>query len=157
MLLVRSRPICGRAIRPGSNEVLRLLYFGRLERRKGVENLIRADHLVDARRLAPHNRRGRYGQRTPGRSMRDQLGLMVADDPRIEFRDEVPRSDLPQLIAEHHAVVLPSLWECWPNTALEALRVNRPVIATPTGGFVEMIETDRSGWLTQHATAASLT
>ena len=34
---------------------------------------------------------------------------------------------------------------------------NRPVIATPTGGFVEMIETDRSGWLTQHATAASLT
>ncbi len=141
---------------PGSNEVLRLLYFGRLERRKGVENLIRAT--ISSMRDDWHlTIVGADTDSAPlGRSMRDQLGLMVADDPRIEFRDEVPRNDLPQLIAEHHAVVLPSLWECWPNTALEALRVNRPVIATPTGGFVEMIETDRSGWLTQHATAASL-
>ena len=97
------------------------------------------------------------GQAPLGGSVREQLEMMAADDPRIEFLDEVPRNELPQLIADHHAVVLPSLWECWPNTALEALRINRPVIATPTGGFVEMIETDRSGWLTQHPTAASLT
>jgi hypothetical protein len=92
-----------------------------------------------------------------GGSVREQLEMMAADDARIEFLDEVPRNELPQLIADHHAVVLPSLWECWATTALEALRMNRPVIATPTGGFVEMIETDRSGWLTHHPTAASLT
>jgi glycogen synthase len=141
---------------PGSTDILRLLYFGRLERRKGVQNLIRAAtslprddwHLTLV---------GSDTETAPlGGSIREQLELMAADDPRIEFLDEVPRSDLPQLIADHHAVVLPSLWECWPNTALEAMRINRPVIATPTGGFVEMIETDKSGWLTQHPTAASL-
>jgi glycogen synthase len=142
---------------PGSTDILRLLYFGRLERRKGVQNLIRATtslmrddwHLTLV---------GSDTETAPlGGSIREQLELMAAEDPRIEFLDEVPRSEIPRLISDHHAVVLPSLWECWPYAALEALRMNRPVIATPTGGFVEMIETDRSGWLTQHPTAASLT
>ena len=142
---------------PGPADVLRLLYFGRLERRKGVQNLIRA--AISLRREDWHlTLVGSDTDSAPlGRSIRDQLELMAAGDPRIEFHDAVPRGDLPRLIAEHHAVVLPSLWECWPNAALESLRANRPVIATPTGGFAEMIETDRSGWLTRHATAASLT
>jgi glycogen(starch) synthase len=142
---------------PPSTDILRLLYFGRLERRKGVQNLIRA--ATSLMREDWHlTLVGSDTETAPlGGSIREQLELMAADDPRIEFLDEVPRDDLPQLIADHHAVVLPSLWECWPNTALEALQMNRPVIATPTGGFVEMIETDRSGWLTQHPTVLSLT
>jgi glycogen synthase len=141
---------------PGSTDILRLLYFGRLERRKGVQNLVRAAISLprDDWRLTLV---GSDTETAPlGGSIREQLELMAAGDPRIEFRDEVPRSDLPRLIADHHAAVLPSLWECWPNTALEAMRINRPVIATPTGGFVDMIETDKSGWLTHHPTAASL-
>ena len=40
---LRPRPIVRTsARRPGSTDVLRLLYFGRLERRKGVQNLMRA-------------------------------------------------------------------------------------------------------------------
>ena len=142
---------------PGSTDVLRLLYFGRLERRKGVQNLMRA--VTSLMRDDWHlTLVGSDTETAPlGGSVREQLEMMAAGDARIEFLDEVPRNELPQLIADHHAVVLPSLWECWPTTALEALRMNRPVIATPTGGFVEMIETDRSGWLTQHPTAASLT
>ncbi len=142
---------------PGSTDVLRLLYVGRLERRKGVQNLMRA--VTSLMRDDWHlTLVGSDTETAPlGGSVREQLELMAAGDARIEFLDEVPRNELPQLIADHHAVVLPSLWECWPTTALEALRMNRPVIATPTGGFVEMIETDRSGWLTQHPTADSLT
>jgi hypothetical protein len=51
------------------------------------------------------------------------------------------------LIDGHHVVVLPSIWECWPAVALEALARNRPIIATPVGGLLEMVQPSRSGWL----------
>jgi len=142
---------------PERDGALRLLYVGRLERRKGVQNLIRA--VTSLARDDWHlTLAGGDTDTAPlGMSMREQLELMTADDPRIEFLGDLPRHDLPRLIAEHHAVVLPSLWECWPNVALEALAVNRPVVATPTGGFAEMIEPGSSGWLTRDTTAASLT
>ena len=80
-----------------------------------------------------------------GVSMRDQLLALVADDPRIEMRDSVDRAELPALVRSHHAVAIPSLWECWPNVGLEALHLNRPLLATPVGGLVEMVEPGASG------------
>ena len=59
----------------------------------------------------------------------------------------MPRSDVGDYIRDSHVVVVPSLWECWPNTAREALMHNRPVLATPVGGLCEMVEPNRSGWL----------
>ena len=43
--------------------------------------------------------------------------------------------------------MIPSLWECWPNVAREALLHNRPIVATPVGGLTEMVVPGRSGWL----------
>jgi hypothetical protein len=54
------------------------------------------------------------------------------------------------------AVVLPSLWESWPYVALEALQANRPIIATPVGGFVEIVRPGAGGWLTADTSAESL-
>jgi glycogen synthase len=84
-----------------------------------------------------------------GGSLRTQLELMAGGDPRIEFVDTVPRAAVGDFIRNAHAVVIPSLWECWPNTAREALMHNRPVLATPVGGLTEIVKPGRSGWLTR--------
>jgi glycosyltransferase involved in cell wall biosynthesis len=132
---------------PPTDGPLKLLYVGRLERRKGVQNLIRAVTALprDDWRLTL------VGSDTPtaprGSSMSAQLRLMAAGDPRITFSPPRPRRELAELFASHHLLVLPSLWECWPNVVLEALQAGRPAIGTRTGGLVEMLADERAGWL----------
>jgi glycogen synthase len=140
----------------GEHEPLRLLYLGRLERRKGVQDLMRA---VTA--LARDDWRltlvGGDTQTGPlGSSMRNMLELMAAGDERIEFVDGVSRGDVGHFIRRAHLLVVPSRWECWPNVVREALMHNRPVLATPTGGMREMVQPGRSGWLTEGTDAAAL-
>jgi glycogen(starch) synthase len=126
---------------------LRVLYAGRLERRKGVQNLVRA-----ATGMARGDFRltllgGDTDTAPLGVSMRELLQLAIADDERIELRAPRDREAVAEAIREHDVVVIPSLWECWPYAALEALHLNRPVLATPVGGLVELVESGRNGWL----------
>ncbi len=132
--------------RTGDNTT-RLLYLGRLERRKGVLNLARAVSGIGDQRLRLTFLGGDTETAPLGQSVRSMLGVMVGEDSRIEFRDHVRREELPRIIEAHDVVVLPSLWECWPAVGLEALERNRPILATPTGGFAEIVQAGRSGWL----------
>jgi glycogen synthase len=134
---------------PGETGALRLIYLGRLERRKGVQNLVRAITGLEGPNVHLTLLGGDTGTAPLGGSLRTQLELMAGDDPRIEFVDTVPRSSVGDFIRNAHAVVIPSLWECWPNTAREALMHNRPVLATPVGGLCEIVKPGRSGWLTR--------
>ena len=126
---------------------LKLLYVGRLERRKGVQHLIRAVTSLNRDDWSLTLVGGDSDTAPLGTSMRDQLELTAAGDPRIEFRDPRPRAELAELYASHHIVLCPSLWECWPNVALEALEAGRPVIGSRTGGLVEMLADPDAGWL----------
>ena len=141
---------------PREGRALRLLYLGRLERRKGVQNLVRAITGL----ASPDVQLTLLGADTDtaplGASMQKQLELMAADDERIHFGGTVPRSEVGAHIRDSHVVVIPSLWECWPNTAREALMHNRPVLATPVGGLCEMVEQGRSGWLTRDRSAQAI-
>jgi glycosyltransferase involved in cell wall biosynthesis len=134
---------------PPDGDALRLLYLGRLERRKGVQNLVRAVTGL----ATPDVRLTLLGADTDtaplGASMLKQLELMVARDHRIAFAGPVPRGEVGDYIRNSHVVVVPSLWECWPNTAREALMYNRPVLATPVGGLCEMVDPGQNGWLTR--------
>jgi glycosyltransferase involved in cell wall biosynthesis len=131
---------------PGSP--LRILYAGRLERRKGVHNLVRAVTGLrrDDFRLTVL---GHDTLTAPlGVSMRRYLELALAEDPRVELREGQSRAELAATIRAHDVVAVPSLWECWPYAALEALHLNRPVLATPVAG--------ESGWLTAGCDAGRL-
>lgn len=130
-------------------EVLQLLYLGRLERRKGVQNMIRALTALPRDDVHLTVLGGDTDTAPLGGSMREQLGLMVADDPRVQFIESVPRHEVSRFIQAAHVVIVPSLWECWPNVAREALMHNRPLLATPVGGLCEMAEPGHSGWLTR--------
>ena len=136
---------------------LRLLYLGRLERRKGVQNLLRALTAIDGRDWRLTLLGGDTETAPLGLSMRAQLELTAAGDERIAFSDHVPRAELGRIVREHDVVVMPSLWECWPYVALEALWLGRPVIATPVGGLREIVEHGVSGWLTEDAGVEALT
>ncbi|MGI8904031.1 MAG: glycosyltransferase [Solirubrobacteraceae bacterium] len=155
-------PYIGPAASPGSDAdfdagaPLRILYAGRLERRKGVQNLIRAATGID---------RGDFrltllGADTDtgplGVSMREQLRLAVAGDERIELRAPSDRATVAETIRAHDVVVIPSLWECWPYAALESLYLNRPILATPVGGLLELVAPGRSGWLAGGTDAIAL-
>jgi glycogen(starch) synthase len=126
---------------------LRLLYPGRLERRKGVHNLVRALLSLEREDWRLTLVGGDTATGPLGVSVRGQLELMIAGDPRFTFVESVPRERVLELIDEHQVCVVPSLWECWPNVALEALQRGRPVLGTPTGGMVEMVAPGRSGLL----------
>jgi glycogen synthase len=129
-------------------DTLRLLYMGRLERRKGVEDLIRAITGLRGDGWTLTLLGGDTNTAPLGVSMRDRLAMAAGEDPRIRFVDGLPRAEVGRLIHEHDVVVCPSRWECWPSVILEAFQANRPVLATPTGGMTEMVGETGAGWLT---------
>lgn len=140
----------------GTPYPIRFLYFGRLERRKGLLDLVQG---------FMHNPSATWeltlvGADTPtaplGVSMLEELELLTAGDERVSIRPPVPREELTTIIAEHDVVVMASPWECWPYTVLEALRVGRPVLATPVGGHLEMVVDGETGWLCDDIGAAAL-
>lgn len=132
----------------GASDRLELLFLGRLERRKGVLNLVRAvraipNHDVHVRFLGGDTRTAPLQG-----SMLELLETMTAGDPRFQFLGHVPRREVAGIVEGSDVVVVPSLWECWPNVAREAFLHNRPVLGTPVGGLREMVQDDVSGWLT---------
>jgi len=133
---------------PPEGGPLRLIHAGRFERRKGVAELIVAVRSLDRDDV----RLTLMGRDTPtgpgGTSMVDYCRGLAGDDERIEFRDETGLDGVLRAFAEHDVVVIPSRWETNANTSREALTVGRPVLATPTGGLVRIVEEGVNGWLT---------
>ena len=129
------------------DDVLRMLFLGRVERRKGIANLIRALRSLDREDFSLTVLGGDTRTGPLRSSLRDQLELMADGDPRITFVDAVPRHEVGRVIEQHHVVVVPSLWECWPNVGREALMHNRPVLATNVGGLRAMARPGLSGFL----------
>jgi glycosyltransferase involved in cell wall biosynthesis len=155
-------PFRGATANPGADRGLeleapvRLIYCGRFERRKGVHNLVRAATVLKRKDWELTLVGGDTATGPLGTSMRELVELTSFGDSRIDLVAGLARERVADLVCEHDVVVLPSLWECWPYAALEALHLNRPVLATPTGGFTEMIRPGVSGWLTAGTSAECL-
>jgi len=59
-------------------------------------------------------------------------------------------------IASSAALVLPSLWEGFPNAVLEAMACARPVVATRLPGMEELVQDGRTGLLVPPGDADAL-
>jgi glycogen(starch) synthase len=135
-----------------------LLYFGRLERRKGVHVLGAALPAVFA--AHPTLKAVFVGEDLlfEGQPMADVIrGLAAPYADRLVFLPRMPQEEMFPIIRAARLVVLPSLWENLANTCLEAMQLGRPVIATRGCGFEEIIEDGVSGFLTTPGDVASLT
>jgi glycosyltransferase involved in cell wall biosynthesis len=112
----------------------RLLYLGRIDKRKGIATAIRVlDELPSATLHIVGG--GDEEHRAELAQLADSLG--VADRIRVA---SYPRERLSDAYAAADAVLFPVLWaEPFGLVPLEAMSVGRPVIATGTGGSGEYL------------------
>jgi glycogen synthase len=140
----RANPARVRAVRdryaPGGAPVL--LYFGRLEYEKGVQDLIAA--LPRIRRAHPGTRLVVAGTGTA----HDQL-VAAAQTHRVRrsvtFTGHLPDADLAALLRAVDAVVLPSRYEPFGIVALEAAAAGAPLVASTAGGLGEVVVDGETG------------
>lgn len=126
-----------------------VLYVGRIEPRKGVEPLIRAwtgvlrQHPSATLRLAGADTAGA----PDGGSLRAYLAALMDTQTRrsVQFLGRLRPEALDAEYAQAAVCVVPSLWENFPNTCIEALLHARPVVVSDNGGMAEMIEGTRAG------------
>jgi glycogen(starch) synthase len=119
---------------PGGAPVL--LYLGRLEYEKGVQDLIAA--LPRIRRAHPGTRLVIAGTGTA----HDQLVEAVAAHRvrrGVTFTGHLPDADLSALLRSADAVVLPSRYEPFGIVALEAAAAGAPLVASTAGGLGEVV------------------
>lgn len=84
------------------------------------------------------------------RALSSSLGL----DGCVEFLGHV--EDVPALLAQADAFVLPSRSEAFPNAAMEAMAAGLPVVASAVGGLLDLIEPGRNGLLVEAGDAGAL-
>ncbi len=123
-------------------EDLRFLYFGRIEPRKGVLELITAFRQLPGLQL---DLVGGDADTPLGESLTESLQRDLPD--HIRLHGAVPRPQMLERLREADVVILPSRLENWPNTCIEAMTANRVVVGSRHGGMAEMIEHGRSGFL----------
>ena len=119
-----------------------IVYMGRLRTVKGVEYGIRA--FASAVEQAPSIRMvlaGEGDQRNYLDSLVSELGL----NGHVRFLGV--RNDVPDLLAAADSVLMPSLTEGFPRTAIEAMAASKPVIATKVGGTPEAVVDGETGLL----------
>src|SRR6185295_14097664 len=83
----------------------------------------------------------------PERSALEQRALELGLESRGRFLGSVPRETVLRLFRAADASVLPSAWENFPHTVVEALAIGCPVIATAVGGVPEVVHDGENGML----------
>jgi glycosyltransferase involved in cell wall biosynthesis len=126
-----------------------LLYFGRLSREKGVDDLLRAMKEVPNMRLTVA---GDGPERTQLQGLTKELGLR-----NVEFVGQVRGTDLEGLVARSRFTVLPShAYETLGKTILESNALGKPVVASDLGSRRELICHGKTGLLYPTGDVSSL-
>ena len=131
--------------------------MGRLQRLKGVEELVRAVLAQAPGSVALTLAGGDTRSGPGGGSMRAHLEALAGGDPRVAFAGVIPHLELPALVRAHHMVVVPSRFECYGYVVREALAENRPVLGAHTGGVADALQVEGAGWTFPADDEAALT
>jgi glycosyltransferase involved in cell wall biosynthesis len=135
----------------------RLGLFGRIEERKRHIDAVEALPLI--RREYPNVHLVIVGDpwRESGQAADRRLKKRIAE---LNLQEHVTftgyRTDVPALMADVDAVLVPSVDEPFARVILEAFSLGKPVIGTLSGGTPEMIEEGVSGILTPPEDPAAL-
>jgi glycosyltransferase involved in cell wall biosynthesis len=146
--------------RPTAGGVLRLLGVGRIIRYKNWHCLVEA--LAIARRehglSVQVSIAGRVDScsRERDRYQRELVASLARHGLQEHWSWLGERSDVPALLAEHHALVHPSYCEGLPNTVCEALASGRPVLASNTLDHPRLVQHGRTGLLFDWQSPADL-
>ncbi len=121
----------------------KLLFIGSLIPRKGLDVFLKA--------LAGTNSQASWTLTVVGDGPeKDHLKSLATDlktDKNVRFLGNVSPDGIPQLMRDHHILILPSYREGRPNVVLEAMAAALPVLATDIEGTRELIQHGKTGWL----------
>jgi glycogen(starch) synthase len=129
-----------------------VLYVGRLVYEKGVQTLVSAIPKILSRVNAKFVVVGEGG-------MKDHLMRQVANMRlmhRIMFTGFLDEESLRKLYQIADVCVVPSLYEPFGITALEAMAAKTPLVVSNTGGLSEIVEHDKTGTKVYAGNADSL-
>jgi len=133
-----------------------VLFVGRLDTAKGIEELLEAFASLASRR--PNLRLAFVGDGPGGEHLRSKAKHLALED-RITLNGACSSQAVAHWLAAANVLALPSYNEGYPNVVIEALSCGRPVIATNVGGILELVN-DESGILVaprdSHALAAAI-
>lgn len=130
-----------------------LLYVGRIDKRKGIEFLIRSMPLV--REQIPDVQlliggRGNYLQKM--KTLVDRLHL----ERNVTFLGFVPDDQLNELYNGAQCVVVPSIFEGFGITVIEALAAGTRVVGTDVDGIREILQSGEYGRLVPYGNHRAL-
>lgn len=125
---------------------IRIGFLGRWQATKGVQILVEALQLIpDAPvELIIHaTHADRHGE-----ANREKVCTIAAQDPRIQIKPPLDRTEISAAIASFDLLAVPSQWlETGPLVVLEAFAAGTPVIGSELGGIAELVSHGVDGWL----------
>lgn len=130
---------------------LSLLVVGRVGPEKNGVNLARGLAAFRERRgwVPRVSWAGRPDQTSGGQAHREEIEAVLRSHPEVQtaWHWLGERSDVPALLAGHHALVLPSHYEGLPNAVCEAFIAARPVVASRIGDLPRLVAEPERGFL----------
>ncbi len=146
---------------PQKNQRTRLLFVGRLERRKGIDLLLQAVLPILAK--YPEIDLHIVGEEVVGDSVfDDEMSLLRSNiemdglGARIIFYGYVTDEELFRHYSSCDVFIAPSRFESFGLIAIEAMRLAKPVIAANAGGLGEIFQHGVDGLLFESGNVASL-
>ena len=134
----------------------RLICPGRIELRKGVEPLLEACEELwrEGARFVLEMAGGDVHTPLKGGSLKGYLEKRYRhriQSGNLTFHGSLTHEECLHRMGEATAVVIPSLWENFPNTCIEAMALGKLVLASSSGGQAEMLgESGSAGILFRH-------
>jgi glycosyltransferase involved in cell wall biosynthesis len=130
-----------------------LLYIGRIDKRKGIEFLIRSmpivrDRIPDVQLLVG----GKGGELEKMKILVGQLHL----EHTVTFLGFVPDEQLNELYNRAQCVVVPSIFEGFGITVIEALAAGTRVVGTDVDGIREILQSGEYGTLVRYGNHQAL-
>jgi glycosyltransferase involved in cell wall biosynthesis len=124
-----------RAVAPELLPAGTFVFVGRLTRQKDLATALEAVERVPAARMVL----------VGDGPERERLQRLAGE--RVEFRGSLSRDEALRVVAGAEAGLLSSAWENLPHSAVEALSVGVPVVATAVGGVPEVVHDGENGLL----------
>jgi glycosyltransferase involved in cell wall biosynthesis len=129
-------------------DVVKMLFFGRLEKYKGLELLLQACKL--ARERGAEFVLEIHGAGPEGKLENTELGLEA-----IWHQGYVPQSQILPLIGRFDCVVLPYVEASQSGVIAQCFAAKKPVLATPVGGLEQQLADFPAGLVSKEANAES--
>lgn len=140
-----NRPVSGQASARGQRGPLKLSYFGRIDRPKGPDLLVRAVAAIPNANVTLDL--FAIFQADNGIS-RKRVQDWLARDARLQLRGGVVPDEVRQVMADYDLIAIPSrCLETGPLVALEAFAAGVPVLGANLGGIAESVRNGVDGVL----------